>query len=153
MMAVIAFPALLASILVGIDIRTDLSGLRSSAPFDDKGVPLVSWPELNKQTAHPARMIGYMMDASTPAMDGARVDVFILLPEAGQLLHPAHRNPDQMVEVRTASPVVFQSRQLVWVSGMLTRTIGERGSGGAAWAMTAAGISQASQADIAVWFH
>ena len=33
-----------------------------------------------------------MMDGYRPSRDGEQVSMFILLPEAGQFLHPAHRD-------------------------------------------------------------
>jgi hypothetical protein len=53
--------------------------------------------------------------------------MFILLPEAGQFLHPAHRISNQMVEVRPTHPLAFRYRELVWASGILNRTFGEPG--------------------------
>jgi hypothetical protein len=120
---------LLAFVLVAIDMRDDLSELKSSGWMDDKGAVPVGWPELEgrREAAAPlasahwdgqrrVRMIGYMMDGYRATRDGARVGMFILLPEAGQFLHPAHRIPNQMVEVRPRRPVVFRYRDLVWAS-------------------------------------
>jgi len=117
---IIAFPLVAASILVSIDIRSDLSELKSA------GAETVGWSELAswKEAPGRVRMIGYMMDGYQPSRDGATVDMFVLLPEAGQLLHAAHRIPNQMVEVRPSRPVIFRYREMVWAVGMLNRTFG-----------------------------
>jgi hypothetical protein len=122
----LAFPMLLAVALVAMDMRSDLSELKPAGQADDKGAVPVGWPDLALQheSAGRVRMIGYMMDGYRPSRDGATVDMFVLLPEAGQVLHPAHRIPNQMVEVHPTHGVVFHNRDLVWASGMLNRTIG-----------------------------
>ena len=88
----VAFPMLLAAALVAMDMRSDLSELKSTGQVDDKGTAPVGWPDLERQHegSGRVRMIGYMMDGYQPSRDGATVDMFVLLPEAGQFLHPAH---------------------------------------------------------------
>jgi hypothetical protein len=165
-LAGLAIPTLLASVLVAIDMRDDLSELKSSGRMDDRGAVPVGWSELEgrRELAAPlvsahwdgqrrVRMIGYMMDGYPSTRDGAQVDMFILLPEAGQFMHPAHRIPNQMVEVRPRRPVVFQYRDLVWASGTLTRTIGSSGDEKAAYAMNDADVDPAKERDIGKWFH
>jgi hypothetical protein len=151
----LAFPMLLAVALVAMDMRSDLSELKSAGQVDDKSAVPVGWPDLERERDVPARvrMIGYMMDGYQPSRDGASVDMFILLPEAGQFLHPAHRVPNQMVEVRPSHPIVFHYRNLVWATGMLNRTIGNPGDDKAAWAMIAAEVTPAAERDISKWFR
>jgi hypothetical protein len=158
--AALAFPMLLAVALVAMDMRSDLSELKSTGQVDREGTLPVAWPDLERQheglgQVGPQRvgMIGYMMDGYQPSRDGAMVDMFILLPEAGQFLHPAHRIPNQMVEVRPSRPVVFHYRNLVWATGTLNRTIGSPGRDKAAYAMIAAEVSPASDRDIGKWFR
>jgi hypothetical protein len=43
------------------------------------------------------RALGYMMDADQPVRDGERVRRFILLPDAGNVVHPAHRFGDETI--------------------------------------------------------
>jgi hypothetical protein len=145
---------LLAVALVGMDMRSDLSELKSTGKMDGKGAVPVGWPDLDLWHDGPrVRMIGYMMDGYQPSRDGALVDVFVLLPEAGQFLHPAHRIPNQMVDVHPSHSVVFRYRDLVWASGTLTRTMGRPGAGRAAYALTAAEVNPAAERDIGRWFH
>jgi hypothetical protein len=63
--------------------------------------------------------LGYMVDGDQPAGKGEWVRDFVLLPEAGNLLHPAHRIPDQMIAVSLEDPkrIQFSPRALVWVWG------------------------------------
>jgi hypothetical protein len=151
----LAFPVLLAVALVGMDMRSDLSELKSAAEVDDKGAVPVGWPDLERkyEDTGRVRMIGYMMDGYQPSRDGVTVDMFVLLPEAGQLLHPAHRIPNQMVEVHPSHPVVFHYRDLIWATGILNRTIGSSRNEKAAYAMVAAEVTPASERDIGKWFH
>jgi hypothetical protein len=151
----LAFPMLLAVGLVAMDMRSDLSELKSAGQADEKGAVPVGWPDLERrhEDAGRVRMIGYMMDGYQPSPNGATVDMFVLLPEAGQFLHPAHRVPNQMVEVHPSHPVVFHYRDLVWATGILNRTIGSLGDEKAAYAMVAAEVIPASERDIGKWFH
>jgi hypothetical protein len=153
--AALAFPMLLAVALVAMDMRSDLSELKSTGQVDDKGTVPVGWPDLERQREGlgRVRMIGYMMDGYQPSRDGATVDMFVLLPEAGQFLHPAHRIPNQMVEVRPRHPVVFHYRNLVWATGTLNRTMSIHGDDKAAWAMIAAEVNPAAERDISKWFR
>jgi hypothetical protein len=158
--AAIGFPLFLAYILVAVDMRSDLSELNPAkqAVAEEGPIP-VGWPALEGQGAQgrvrqaQIRMIGYMMDAYQSASEGVPVDLFILLPEAGQFLHPAHRIPNQMVEVRPRHAVPFRRRELVWAVGTLNRTMGKPGEEKAAWAMSDAEVEPAGQRDIARWFQ
>jgi hypothetical protein len=98
-------------------------------------------------------MIGYMMDGHWSHPGGANVDKILLLPEAGQFLHAAHRIPNQMVEVWPRRPVLFRNRQLVWALGRLNRTVGKAGEEKAAWAMGDAEVQPAEPHDIPKWFE
>jgi hypothetical protein len=82
-----------------------------------------------------------MMDAYQPSRGGATVDMFVLLPEAGEFLHAAHRIPNQMVEVHPSQPVVFRYRDLVWAAGTLTRTVGSPGDERANYALIGAEVN------------
>jgi hypothetical protein len=139
-----------------MDMRSDLSELKSTGQTDETGAVPLGWPELESQrqvSRQLVRMLGYMMDGYQPAREGTRVEMFILLPEAGQFLHPAHRIPNQMVEVRPRQPVVFRYRDLVWASGILSPIVGLSRDQKAAYTMTAAEVKPASQRDIGRWFH
>jgi hypothetical protein len=153
-LAAIGFPLFLAYILVAVDIRSDLSELNPAKNADDAGLVTIGWPDLERDGAQGrVRMIGYMMDEYQPSSDGPPVDMFILLPEAGQFLHPAHRIPNQMVEVRPRHAVPFRRRELVWAVGTLNRTTGKPDEDKASWVMRDAEVQAAAQRDIAKWFR
>ncbi len=78
--------------------------------------------------------------------------MFVLMPEAGHFLHPAHRIPEEMVEVWLNRPAWFKYRRLVWVSGVLARTSNSPKSDKALFAMYNALIMPAADAEIARWF-
>jgi hypothetical protein len=153
LVAALTIPMLLALALVAMDMRNDLDELKSSGRTDDKGAIAIGWPELaHLEGQRRVRMLGYMMDGHRSTPDGESVNMFILLPEAGQFLHPAHRIPNRMVEVWPAHPIAFRYRELVWTSGMVTRTIGNRRDDKAAYAMSDAEVTPASERDIGKWF-
>jgi hypothetical protein len=153
--AAMAFPMVLAVALVAMDMRSDLSEMKSTGQRDDKGAVPVGWPDLERGREGPrrVRMIGYMMDGNQPSRDGATVDMFVLMPEAGQFLHPAHRIPNQMVEVRPSNPVVFHYRDLVWATGTLNRTMSTHEDDKAGCAMTGADVNPAADREIGKWFR
>jgi hypothetical protein len=63
--------------------------------------------------------LGYMMESDRSRRTGDMVRDFALLPEAGNILHPAHRIPDEMIGVRLreGEQIHFSPRRLVWVWG------------------------------------
>jgi hypothetical protein len=161
----VVFPLFLTFILVGADMRSDLSDLKPTQSSADHGTALVGWGDLEIpegqsvsleqtrwQPQRRVRMLGYMMDGDPPSRDGTPVKGFVLLPEAGHILHPAHRIPDQMVEIRLAHPAPFKFRSLVWVSGALVRTSNRPKSEKALYAMTDAEFQPAAESDITRWF-
>jgi hypothetical protein len=151
--AAVALPMILAYALVAMDIRSDLSSLKAVVPPAYQDIPVTGWADLEKFRGEgPVRMIGYMMDGEEPHPDGAAVRAFVLMPEAGQFLHPAHRIPEEMVQVWMSEPLPFQNRQLVWVTGRLSRTIGgDREQ--AAFALSYAEAEPANDREITLWFR
>jgi hypothetical protein len=163
--AAIVLPMIPAYILVAADMRSDLSDLKPARALADKATALIGWPDLEtgreqlvsveqtrRHSPWAARMLGYMMDGYEPSRDGAQVEMFILMPEAGQFLHPAHRIPGEMVEIWLSSPSPFQYRRMVWVSGVLARTPGRRDPDKASYVMKAASVEPAAQSDLTRWF-
>jgi hypothetical protein len=166
----IVLPLVLAFILVAADMRSDLSDLIPREALPDQSAALIGWADLEIpegrsvsleqrrwQPKRRVRMLGYAMDGYTvdghkPARDGASVEMFVLLPEAGQILHPAHRIPDQMVEIWPAHPTQFKFRSLVWATGVLARKQGRREADKALYAMTDSEVKPAAQSDITLWF-
>jgi hypothetical protein len=109
----------------------DLSEL---APIQDHaaGYAILNWsaliqdhpPDLAKTKLAIAagtdvQALGYMLDGDRPISKGEWVKEFVLLPEAGNLLHPAHRIRDQMIVIHLedGKPIQFSPRALTWVWG------------------------------------
>jgi hypothetical protein len=71
--------------------------------------------------------LGYMVEGDRSPHTGDWVRDFVLLPEAGNLLHPAHRIPDEMIAVRLreAEQIQFSPRGLVWVWGEFRASPGD----------------------------
>ena len=63
--------------------------------------------------------LGYMIDSDQSVRKGEWVSQFVLLPEAGNLLHPAHRIRDQMITVHLEDRkgIQFSFRALIWARG------------------------------------
>ncbi|MGD1072064.1 MAG: hypothetical protein ABSB15_18185 [Bryobacteraceae bacterium] len=157
--ACIVGPLLLAYVLIATDMRTDLSELKPRQAASDQGAALVTWTDLAtgercKLPASPVRMLGYMMDWRRPMGDGTIVKTFILMPEAGHLLHPARRIPDALVEIRLADghAIPYRDRSLIWVEGVLRRVRGDAREGVAAYVMAEASARLAEERDITRWF-
>lgn len=151
-LASIVGPCLLMALLIASDMRSDLSELRPVFKLWADGAELVGWPQLRPDAALPrdrARMLGYMMDGYRPVPDGAPVAMFVLMPDAGHLLHPAHRIREEMVEIwlTQGASVTYKDRDMVWVEGLLRRSEGR-----SAYAMTDAFVARADQRAIALWF-
>jgi hypothetical protein len=153
--AAIVLPMILAVALVGMDMRADLSDLKAAKQVDDSGAVPFGWPDLSErgEVTIRVRMIGYMMNGDPSLRDGTSVSSFVLLPEAGHFLHPAHRIPSQSVVVWTTKPVAFRYRQLVWVSGALSRTIRRSRDDEPAYALISADVIPAAEHDIREWFR
>jgi hypothetical protein len=163
--AAVGLPMILAYVLVAADMRTELSELKPRASGGGAAATLIGWPDLEARNGSPlsfedarwnsqprVRMLGYMMDGYTASRDGDQVEMFILLPDAGQFLHPAHRVPKQMVEIWLSNSVPFTFRRLVWTSGILARTPGRRDSDKALYVMKDASVEPATESDITRWF-
>jgi hypothetical protein len=166
----IVLPLILAFVLVAADMRSDLSELIPSESLPDHAATLIGWAdleipqgrsmsleEMRWQPGRRVRMLGYMMDGygdgHRPSQDRATIRTFVLLPEAGHILHPAHRIPDQMVEIWPNRPATFRFRSLVWVEGLLARTATRPDAERALYAMTQADVQPAPQSDITLWFR
>jgi hypothetical protein len=154
--------------LISLDTRPDLSDANPKSNVATDDATLCGWPSL-RQPDNPSevrrsdaqvpkngarvKMLGYMMDGYRFVDDGAPVRMFVLMPGAGHFLHPAHRDPDQMVEIRLQlGNTVFKSRELVWVSGRFERLPAQSGEERAMYALQHASVAPASYRDISQWF-
>lgn len=127
-----------ALLAISATSRPDLSDL---APIGDSvgNDVVLNWSTLLRDHPHalgarswpfagaPVRALGYMAEGDYAGGEGERVQDFVLLPDAGNMVHPAHRFGDQMVAVHLApdARVQFRSRALVWVSGTFRASAGD----------------------------
>lgn len=152
--ASVVLPLILAYVLAALDMRTDLSDLKALPTATDGGTALVGWADLEStpwRLSERERMIGYMMDGADQIKEGVFTSTFVLMSEAGHFLHPPHREPDEMVNVRLRRAAPFIYRQLIWVTGMLTRN-SDKGVESARYTMWDASLFKATQPDITRWF-
>ena len=129
------------------------------------GYVLLAWPTLErKQYALDAeaipsgtlvRALGYMTDGDQAVRDGTSVENFVLLPDAGTPLHPAHRHGDQMIAVRLESgnTIRFSAGRLLWVWGTLRMLPGNTEGREPLYVLENARTETAMKADMAKYFR
>jgi hypothetical protein len=92
---------------------------------------VLNWSELRRDQSSDIRKaalglsdsevqaLGYMFDGDRPISKGEWVKEFVLLPEAGTLMHSAHRIRDQLITVHLedSKRIRFAPRVLIWVWG------------------------------------
>ncbi len=98
--------------------------------------------------------LGYMTDSDRGTVKNQPVQDFVLLPEAGTLLHPAHRIRDQMIAVHleAGTRVPFVPRSLVWVWGDFHASAGLGSRSEALYVLDKARTKPADRADIQWYF-
>jgi hypothetical protein len=119
------------------------------------GSQIVDWSNLSSTTQNRrVRLLGYMMDTSTVIPTGEKVPEFVLMPEAGTAIHPAHREPNAMISVQLRHGTVteFKHRQLVWAEGLLSPSACSDCDGEPAHVLREAQVSPAITSDIRKFF-
>jgi len=98
--------------------------------------------------------LGYMSDSGPSTSKDQWVQDFVLLPEAGNLMHPAHRIRDQMIAVHLedGTRIQFAPRALVWVWGNLRASAGLGLRSEALYVLERARAKPADRADIQRYF-
>ncbi len=115
--AITVVPVAGTVIAVVATTQPNLSGL-TPVKNPQSNYSLVDWSNLG----HPnkaVQVLGYMTDGDHPLREGDWVQDFALLPEAGNVLHPAHRDHMIAVHLKDNSRIQFSPRSLVWVWGTL----------------------------------
>lgn len=99
--------------------------------------------------------LGYMMEAARFVPPGEAVREFVLLPDAGNLLHPAHRFGDQMIAVHLTigEATKFVPKRLVWAKGILRASSGDPSGPKPLYDLEAASVVPASKTDIKKYFR
>jgi hypothetical protein len=158
-------PVLTALIAIFSTAEPDISDL---TPISQKvgDYVILSWSNLERGRPHAlledssvfagarVQALGYMMEGERSTRTGEQVHDFFLLPEAGNLLHPAHRFGDQMITVhlRSDMPAQFSPRSLVWVTGTFRASSGDPVGARPLYDLDQARVSPASKAEIRRYF-
>lgn len=162
--ALVCLPSVAMIVVISRTAAPDLFDLTPKVPFSD-GYVILRWPDLERthhsvhvvDSVFPSGMIrglGYMMEGNHPVRDGELVQSFVLLPDAGNALHPAHRFGDEMIDVQLLSDktVRFSGRSLVWVWGTLRALPGEPSGHEPLYVLKDARTAPADKADIPKYF-
>lgn len=127
-----AVPMVAALWVIIATSQPDLSDLTPTQPSLN-GAVLLNWSKLLREDPPvlpneiEVRALGYMADDGHTIADNTWVEKFILLPDPGNVIHPAHRYGDQMIIVRLTrdARVRFFDRGLVWVTGRMCAYAGK----------------------------
>jgi len=167
LIAVVAGVPILGTIYVTASTsEPDLSDL---TPISDRAgnSVVLNWSTLLQDQAHglntgmvipsgvEVQALGYMMGSDRSTGQDQWVHDFVLLPEAGNLLHPAHRIRDQMIAVHLddGTRIQFAPRTLVWVWGNLRASEGLGPRSEALYVLDRARAKPADRADIRRYFR
>jgi hypothetical protein len=118
-------------------------------------IRIIDWSDLSATTqSRRVRLLGYMMDTDTVIPSRKKVSEFVLMPDAGTALHPAHREPDAMILIELLHGTIteFQHRQLVWAEGFLSPSACSNCDGEAAHVLREAHVTSADKGDIRKFF-
>ena len=128
---------------------------------------VLNWSELLREPSSDARQatlglsdsevqaLGYMFDGDRPISKGQWVREFVLLPEAGTLIHPAHRIRDQVITVHLedSKGVQFSPRLLIWVWGSFRASSEPAVRSRPLYTLEHARVNLADKADIPRYFR
>ena len=146
-------------------ISTTQPALSDLAPITKQSgeYAVLDWPALRRDHAHApivpgaaVQALGYMVeDEDNSARPGTQVRVFVLLPEAGNILHPAHRFGDEMIAVhlREGDEMLFSPRRLVWVWGTFRASPGDPAGAKPLYHLEQARAQPADREDVRRYFQ
>lgn len=163
LVAAICLPTVATLVRITKTAGPDLFDLTPAVSRSDQYL-ILAWPDLERarhalnagaiSSGAMIRALGYMMEGDRPLRDGERIQGFVLLPDAGNAVHPAHRFGDQMIDVRlqAANEIRFSERSLVWVWGTLRMLPGDPTGHEPLYVLENARTELANQADIPKYF-
>jgi len=101
------------------------------------------------------QVLGYMMEGAQSIRAGQPTKTFVLLPDAGNIMHAAHRFGDQTIAVhlRDRDTIKFAPKALVWVWGTLQSLPGDATGSEPLYALGNARAELAPKADIDKYFR
>ena len=154
-----------ALLAISVTRRPDLSDL---VPIgnSEKNYLVLNWSNLLRDRPHaldagsslyagaPVQALGYLFESDHARTRGESLQDFVLLPEAGNMLHPAHRFGDQMIAVRldSGTRVTLPPRALVWVWGTLRASAGDPAGPQPLYALERARVQPAVSEEIRKYF-
>jgi hypothetical protein len=111
-------------VLAAVSIRPSFYGRTFHSAVDASGAALVDWRTL-EQLSRPVRLpsavrlAGYMLPFDERPDREGRVSRFLLVPDAGNWLHPPHLDAGSVVIVRMdrGAKTPLLDRRPVWVTG------------------------------------
>jgi hypothetical protein len=158
-------PALGTFIAVFSTARPDIADLTPLVPRDG-AYAVLNWVDLERRphalqkgtsvfAGARVQALGYMMESDHLVSAGEPVQDFVLLPNAGNLLHPAHRFGDQMISIHLGEghAVTFAPKRLVWVRGVLRAWPGNPAGDKPLYALEEALVTPANKADLTKYFR
>jgi len=161
----IGIPLAGALLAISYTSRPDLSDL---VPIGNSAgsYSVLTWSTLLRDHPHaldggsslfngaPVQALGYTVESDHASGDGEFVQDFVLLPDAGNMLHPAHRFGDQMIAVHLDpdARARFSSRALVWVWGTFRATAGEPAGSKPLYTIERARVRPADRGEILKYF-
>ena len=95
-----------------------------------------------------------MLESDSSTRTGDWVQEFALVPEAGNLLHPAHRFASQLIAVhlREGDRIRFSPRGLTWAWGRFRATPDGPGGAAPSYNLEEASAQHAEQSEIPKYF-
>src|SRR5436190_13268583 len=164
-MVVTCVPTLATVLMIAASSEPDLAEL-NRVPQPEGAPAVLTWPELCRDRPHALNAakaistggkvvgLGYMMENHRRVRSGELVSSFDLVPEAGNLLHPAHTFGDQMIEVQLSPghEMPFASRRLVRVSGILRQRPGDPAADRALYILEESEVRLLERAEIRTYY-
>jgi hypothetical protein len=162
----IGIPFAGALLAISVTSRPDLSDLVPIKSSEGSHI-LLHWSALLRDhpqsldagsplfTGAKVQALGYMLASDRASGVGEWVPDFVLLPDAGNLLHPAHRFGDQMIAVHLEpdARVRFVSRALVWVRGTFRAFAGDPAGSKPLYVLERAHVQPANKEEIPKYFN
>jgi hypothetical protein len=121
---------------------------------------VLDWDSLRHSGRHAlntasAAFVGAAVQALGYMMESGQGSELVLLPEAGNFLHPAHRFGDQMIAVhlRAAGSSAFAPGDLVWAKGIMRTAPGDPRGSRPLYAIEQASVERAGDVDVRRYFR
>ena len=151
-----AIPTVGAALIIALSSQPSIDDL-TPAQSHLHGSVVLNWESLIRDPQHglasgdlrsgiPVLALGYL-DTDPAGL--------VLLPETGNLMHPAHRFGDQMIAVqtRTDRPLHISAGTLVWASGTFHMLDGDPTAPQPLYRISEADVKPATPAEVARYFR